>query len=406
MQIKWNKKYTTIAVYSCIVAAVMIVIFFAFINIRSFGRAFNTLLDILSPIMTGAILAYLLNPIYRQLLSCRLFARLDKGNSRPVLKKTLALISTYVIFLAVITVVILLFVPQVMRSYYDLQSKVSGYVESVRVWLEDASKSSGLLSGVYDKMLSVLDYDMIVKKMQEFITGSFDLILSGTSTLFGMFLGFINQIKNIFFGFVISIYMLSAKDMLIARAKKIIFAVLSLKAAKRLMKLARDTDRTFGGFIVGKIIDSFIIGALTFIVLWIFRIPYYPLISVIVGITNVIPFFGPFIGAIPSAFIIFVADPLKALIFIAIIIVIQQIDGNVIGPKIIGSSIGLSGLGIIIAIVIMGGFFGIAGMFIGVPLFAVIYSLVKESAENRLKKKSLPVDTESYSDGSGEGGPR
>lgn len=152
------------------------------------------------------------------------------------------------------------------------------------------------------------------------------------------------------------------------------------------------TDDTFGGFIIGKLLDSLIIGVLTFIILAIFKMPYYQMISVIIGVTNVIPFFGPFIGAIPAVFIIFIADPIKALWFIVIIIIIQQIDGNIIGPKILGQTTGLSSLGVIIAITVMSGLLGVAGMFIGVPLFALIYIGFERILNRRIAEKKASAD--------------
>ena len=153
---------------------------------------------------------------------------------------------------------------------------------------------------------------------------------------------------------------------------------------------------TFSKFIGGKILDSAIIGILTFIILTIFKMPYVLLISVIIGVTNIIPFFGPFIGGIPSAIIILFASPIQALWFIIIIIVIKQIDGNIIGPKILGDSIGISAFWILFSLLVAAKFMGVVGMIIGVPLFAIIYSIIKEVVEDKLRKKGLPVETEEY----------
>ena len=159
--------------------------------------------------------------------------------------------------------------------------------------------------------------------------------------------------------------------------------------------LHRSSD-TFGKFLSGKILDSLIIGILTFVILTIFKMPYTLLVSVIVGITNIIPFFGPFIGAIPSVIIILFVSPIKALWFLLIILVIQQIDGNIIGPKILGDSIGISAFWILFSILVAGKFLGLVGMVIGVPLFAVIYSIIKEVVESQLDKKGMKTKTEDY----------
>ena len=186
------------------------------------------------------------------------------------------------------------------------------------------------------------------------------------------------------------------KERLTAKTKKLLSAVMNRRHYVNLINLVRFTDKTFGGFVVGKIIDSIIIGLLTFIVMSIIGMPFTPLISVIVGITNIIPFFGPFIGAIPSAFIIFIAEPKMTIWFVLMILVIQQIDGNIIGPKILGSSTGLTSLAVLIAIMIGGGFFGVAGMILGVPAAAVICALVKQKTDERLKRKDAPVSLDYY----------
>jgi len=207
---------------------------------------------------------------------------------------------------------------------------------------------------------------------------------------------FATEMKNILLGIVFSVYFLLFKEHLLAQIKKFFMAFFPDHIYQKLAHYAVVTDHTFGGFISGKIFDSLIIGLLCFILMTIFRMPYAPLISMIVGITNIIPFFGPFIGAIPSAFIILVADPGMTIWFILMIFALQQLDGNVIGPKILGDFIGLTPLWIIVSITLMGGLFGVFGMFLGVPTFAVIYIFVKEITEKNLQKKELPIETVSY----------
>ena len=191
-------------------------------------------------------------------------------------------------------------------------------------------------------------------------------------------------------------YILSAKERLKAQTVKVATAVFSPNKARRFFKYVNLCDRIFGGFFIGKIIDSMIIGTITLVALLIFRIPYAPLVSAIVGITNIIPVFGPFIGAIPSAFIIFMDSPQKALLFLVLILLIQQLDGNVIGPRILGNTTGISSLGVIISIIIMGEYCGVIGMLVGVPIFAVVISIVKEIVDNKLKSKNKPTDTAEY----------
>lgn len=205
-----------------------------------------------------------------------------------------------------------------------------------------------------------------------------------------------SSVWNIILGLIISIYLLIDKEKFFGISKKITYAIFSTTRAERILELTRRSNSTFGKFLSGKILDSTIIGILTFIILTVFKIPYTLLISFIVAVTNIIPFFGPFIGAIPSVIIILFVSPIKALWFLLIIFIIQQIDGNIIGPKILGDSIGISAFWILFSIMIAGKFLGFVGMVIGVPLFAVIYSVVKENVEAKLEKKGLETETKKY----------
>ena len=205
-----------------------------------------------------------------------------------------------------------------------------------------------------------------------------------------------SSIWNIVLGIIISVYLLIDKENFFAINRKIICALFSTKTANRIFELTYRSNETFGKFLSGKIIDSAIIGVLSFVVFSIFKMPYTLLISVIVGVTNIIPFFGPFIGAIPAFIIILFVSPSKALVFLVLIFIIQQLDGNVIGPKILGDSIGISAFWILFAILVAGKFLGLVGMIIGVPLFAIFYSIIKEEIEYKLKMKELPTETKDY----------
>ena len=225
-----------------------------------------------------------------------------------------------------------------------------------------------------------------------------------SDTIFNTVLDYLTQfgsslftgVKDVFLGFFISIYMLTSKERLHAQVRRLTAALFKEKTRNHLLRYTRIANKTFGGFFIGMIFDAMLVAVLTFIMTTIFRVPYAILVSVIVGITNIIPVFGPFIGAIPSAFIIFVNNPIKALVFLIIILVIQQIDGNIIAPKVLGSSTGISSLAVIIAIIIMGAYFGIAGMIIGVPAFAMIITVCNEIIESKLKSKGLPTNTTDY----------
>ena len=209
-------------------------------------------------------------------------------------------------------------------------------------------------------------------------------------------INFVSEILNFLIGLIVSVYILFSKETFSAQSKKIVYAVFRTDHANMILHLTKKSNEIFGGFIIGKIIDSMIIGVLCFFGLTILKIPYILLISVIVGVTNVIPFFGPFLGAIPSFFLILLVDPIQSLYFLLFVLALQQLDGNVIGPKILGESTGLSSLWVIIAILVGGSFFGVAGMFFGVPVCACLYSLVAFLVDRRLAEKDLPVETEHY----------
>lgn len=208
----------------------------------------------------------------------------------------------------------------------------------------------------------------------------------------------LSEVFNFLVGCIVSVYMLFGKETFAAQIKKMLYAGMQVERANMVLHITRKSNEIFGGFIIGKIIDSAIIGVLCFIGITILDMPYILLVSVIVGVTNVIPFFGPYIGAIPSTILIALADPLKGLYFLIFIIALQQLDGNVIGPKILGNSTGLSAFWVVFSILLGGGLFGFIGMIIGVPTFAVIYYIVKMVVEEKLKKKKLPPDTEHYGD--------
>ena len=206
----------------------------------------------------------------------------------------------------------------------------------------------------------------------------------------------LSEVFNFLVGCIVSVYMLFSKELFAAQMKKILYGVMSIEHANMTLHITRKSNEIFGGFIIGKIIDSAIIGVLCFLGLTLLDMPYILLVSVIVGVTNVIPFFGPYIGAIPSAILIALADPIKGIYFLIFILALQQLDGNVIGPKILGDSTGLSAFWVVFSILLGGGLFGFVGMIAGVPTFAVIYYIVKMVVEQKLEKKKMPADTEAY----------
>ena len=223
-----------------------------------------------------------------------------------------------------------------------------------------------------------------------------EIISEVSTSLIGSVVDLLVWLFNFIIGIIISIYLLSSKELFCAQAKKITYALLREERANNLINNMRFANKTFGGFLIGKILDSFIIGILCFIGTSVLKIPYALLISVIVGVTNIIPFFGPYLGAIPCALILIMINPIKCVVFLIFVLVLQQFDGNVLGPKILGNSTGLSSFWVIFSITVFGGLFGVLGMFVGVPVFAVIYAAIKTFVSQRLVKKNLPADTNYY----------
>ena len=395
MKIEWNKKYTTIAVYVCIVMIIGVLIAFCAFNLGKIWSVISRILTILNPIIYGFVIAFLLNPMYR-LFERRVFAFVSKKKKRDRLRRVLSLIAAYLVAVLLISSFILIVVPQIVTGYSELEGKMSGYVATTQAWVEKTLEN---LNGARGKagIFKLIDVNKIIESINEFISGSYKLLSDAVPYVKDFITMFINVVKNMFIGLIISVYFLYSRDKLCAQIKKSVYAIFSKDRADRLVDLTRFTSDKFEGFIVGKIIDSIIIGVLTFAVLAVFDMPYPALIAMIIGVTNIIPFFGPFIGAVPSAFIIFVStDPSKTLLFILLIIIIQQLDGNIIGPLILGDRTGLSALWIVVSLLLMGGMIGITGMFIGVPLFAVLYALFSDFVAKRLSARGLPVETDDY----------
>lgn len=397
-KIDWNKKYTTIAAY--VVIVVFICAFGAIVLANAIssgivGTVLRSTFGLLSPLIYAFGIAYLINPLMK-LTEKYLFAFVSKKKPHRKLRRALAVATTYFALLLLITVFVVLMIPQIAESYNELSSKLSGYIESAQSWADNFVQDLPFVGTGFANFEDFLEQTNLSESLKGFVSGSGSVMQAMGAFLVSFAENFVTEMKNAFFGVVLSIYFLFSKEILIAQLKKILSAIFSPKHVRAMIHGARYTNRTFGSFLTGKILEAIMVGLVTFIALGIFDIPFYPVISIVIAVTDIIPVFGPFIGAIPSAIIIFIANPIKALWFAIIILVIQQIDGNIIGPKILGEKTGLSSMWVIISLMVAGGLFGFAGMILGVPFFAVIYMLVKLFIEGRLKKKGLPVSTLEY----------
>ncbi|MFI3209548.1 MAG: AI-2E family transporter [Peptostreptococcaceae bacterium] len=388
MKIDFNKKYTTISIYSFIVVCCSILFASLIREVDKVVEIFSVLSATLQPFMIGFVIAYLLNFIMvfleNKILSLETFSKIKS-------KRAFSIIFSYIITGFTLYLFMLFVLPQLMNSLMGLANSIPDYLRNATLFINE------ILARI-DKNVDISQeyLDLLFNQWQSFVDMAAGIVSSAIPMIGNFVTGVASSIWNIIIGIIISIYILIEKEKFIGLGKKIIFANLPQKESEYIINLGRRSNKTFGDFLSGKILDSVIIGILTFIILTVFKMPYTLLVSVIIGITNIIPFFGPFIGAVPAFVIIMFVDPVKALWFLVIILVIQQVDGNIIGPKILGDSIGISAFWILFSILVAGKVMGILGMIVGVPLFAITYSVIKEVTEFKLKEKGLPTETKDY----------
>ena len=395
----WDKKYLYWGVTAFCVIACSILFYMALAYLPVIGTALKSLARILSPFIWGLIITYLLAPLYKGLYQGFFLPLTEKLSGKkkktsPKLAKALSVLLSIIVFLAMITALVYLIIPQLYSSVETIVNNSPGYIDKLSEWSKNTLAN-------YPELR-----DFVIEKFEEINTNLFtwvrDTILPGLGSFVSNITAgvyyFLRAVYNIVIGIIVSAYLLSNMESASARAKRLCYCVFGVEWAEKIRSAIRFTDRTFMGFINGKLLDSAIIGLICYVVCAILKMPYALLVSVIIGVTNIIPFFGPLIGAIPSAFIILLVDPLKALIFVIFIIILQQVDGNIIGPKILGSSIGINGFWVMFSIILGAGLFSFWGMLLGVPVFVVIYTGITILVERKLKKRSLPVDPDDYAD--------
>ena len=395
---KKNDKYFTIALYAFVVVALLIALIFAFINLSEINAAISGFLKAISSFFYGLLIAYICNPIYKS-LSKYVFKFVENKKPRPTLRKVLSLVLTYIIFFAVLTLLLFAIIPSIIENIATLFKYLQG--DGLKNWLD----------GIINKLNEIfpdLALDSVeTSKIYTFIANLFldaegkfnmETIGSGINFVAEILIASIDVVFSIIVGIILSVYFLIHADSISARIKKLLAAIFSKERFEKIMDFAKFSNKTFGRYLIGTICDSMVVGLVVGIILSILRMPYSVLIGVIVGVTNVIPFFGPFIGAIPSAFIILIAsgELWRALAFVVVIVIVQQLDGNIFAPHIVGASIGLTPIGVIAAVTICSHFFGIIGMLIGVPLSAVLTYAVSNMINKKLKSKNLPENTDLY----------
>lgn len=378
-----------------IVIAAAIMCYFVFLRFSYIYEVIKMIMGLLRPFVYGLAIAYLLNPIMVFIERYTLpFLKKRFKNEKFVRKtaRTIGVFSALIFMIAVISALLNMVIPELAKSIYDLvvnlPSQITDFVKKIEnVQVENTTINQILKEAV------IRGTELLENWVQTDLLKQTNILVTGLTT--GV-INVVNVLFDVVLGIFVSVYALYGKEEFLAQGRKIIYAVMSPKRANLTLHICRKTNTIFGGFIIGKIIDSAIIGVLCFIGVSILKMPYALLVSVFVGVTNIIPYFGPFIGAIPCAILILIVDPLKGLYFIIFIFLLQQLDGNLIGPTILGDSTGLSAFWVLFSILLFGGLFGVVGMIIGVPTFAVFYYVVNLFLQNKLEKKNLPVDTELY----------
>jgi predicted PurR-regulated permease PerM len=397
MKIDFNRKYTTISVYVIITFAVCFGIVMLVRGLPWLANIVTTAADLLAPITWGIVFAYLMNPIMKfservlHPLVCR------KKEHKKLLRVIAVIIST-IAFFAIIGASFAIILPQIIKSFQSIADNFYSYYASIQTW------ALGILENypeIKDEVLNGLGdiytnwYSYLVTFSQNLTNLDFDNIRDVFFKGVGGAFSVLRAVMNAVIGIIIMVYLLFSKETFIGQIKKVTVAVFPKRASDSLIDLGAKLNKTLSGFLIGKIIDSVIIGILCAVGMSVMKMEYVALISVIIGITNIIPFFGPFIGAIPSGLLLLIAAPEQVIPFAIFIFVLQQFDGNVLGPRILGDSTGLSAIWVMVAIFI-GGHFGFGGMILGVPIFAVLYTVIKDFVEFLLRKKGLATDTKSY----------
>ena len=386
------KRYLKIGITGAAILASGILCAFVLFKMPVIISVLKGITEILKPFLYGVVFAYLLAPLCNKIEE-KLFQIFPKAKTKARrFICFIAIVISLCVAIAVIWLIIMMIIPQVWDSVMKIIQMVPQKLIVVNNWIEHMLENQPELQAYFEEFSSQAESNIDSLLNVDTIQKVQSIINSLSVQLFGV----LGVVKNIFLGLLISAYLLGSRKLFGAQAGLILHGVFSDKWAKIIEEEIRYTDKMFNGFLVGKIIDSAIIGLLCFAGTSIMGFEAPAFISVIIGITNIIPFFGPFIGAIPCGLLLLLENPMHCLYFIIFIFVLQQLDGNVIGPKILGNSTGLSAFWVIVSILLGGGLFGILGMLFGVPAFAVIYYIVKLFLDNQLEKKKLPTESECY----------
>ena len=378
----WNRKYLTVCLYAIIVVLASVLIIKTVIDWDNVVRHAKSALSVLSPFLWGAFIAFLINPLVK--LFDKLFGKIKplKKHGKP--RKFLSLLLSYLLVVALVVLMFVYLLPQIGTSITEIVNQVPGWITKI---------NEGLMKFETDH--PDFDYDIvneflnnITPQLMEF---SKRVVTDVVPMIFTTSISVVKGLLNVLIAFIVSVYMVSDKKLLARGFKRVLYSVASEKAGDVIMETLRECYHIFSQFVLGKTVDSFIIGWICFFLMTILRLPFTPIVSLIVGITNMIPYFGPFIGAVPGIVLILMVDPIQAIIFTVLIIVIQQFDGLYLGPRILGETVGLRPLWIIFAITVGGSIGGVVGMFLGVPVVAVLAYLADKLLTRLVKKKNVDI---------------
>ena len=377
-----------------------ILFFFLVFRYKGVADAWHLVTSALQPIIIGLGLAYLLNPVMK-FQERRWFALLSRKmkseKSAAKVARGLSIAGAILFLLAILVLLIAAIVPSVVSSITGLVETLPSNVQSLITMIKSGKLGDYEVTDTISDMLTRLTDFVENWATKDLLPQIQTYLLQITSGMITM----VRSVLNFIIGIIVVVYVLSIKESLVGQSKKIVYAIFKPKYGNIIVEVFHKADEVFGGFIIGKIIDSAIIGVICYVGCLILGIPDAVLVAVIIGVTNVIPVFGPFIGAIPTLLLVVIQSPLHALYLLVFIIVLQQVDGNIIGPKILGNSTGLSAFWVMFSILIGGGLFGFLGMLLGVPVFAMVYYVIRRLVNHSIRKKNLPTVTEAYVDARG-----
>lgn len=391
------KKYLSFGMIGCGILAFGILFYFMLKKIDVIFYVLQIITQILMPIIYGVILAYLITPVHNFFMKkfTTFFStkiKQEKYSNR--ISKSLSITITMLLTFAVVMSLFAMIIPQMAVSIQRIVNVAPSSYAQFLAWAEDVANSN---QGLKDLLIQ----SNFMGYMEKWFDSSFmptaeKILHELTYGIISSIGNFLTVIKNVLIGVIVAIYVLGNKDKFVAQAKKLTYSIFKEKQAKIVIEEVRFAHKMFIGFIGGKLLDSLIIGIICFVVMNILHMPYITLISVIIGVTNIVPFFGPFIGAVPTALFILMEDPIKCIYFLIFIFLLQQFDGNILGPKILGDFTGISSFWVLFSILFFGGLLGFVGMIIGVPAFAIFYNVVSRLVNRGLRKKNLSTNTDDY----------